>query len=164
MIQARLFSRQQGATLLVSLILLVVISLVVLTSMVLSNTNQKAVGNVQQRTEAASAVNDAIEAVISSNEKFENPAETVIPTDPRGISVTVKIPDCTKSIAQANEGSLDGNAGQVQVQGTTIVPFVAASVYTTYWDVRGIGENPSTGARVEVHQGVKVMMSNPCPA
>jgi Tfp pilus assembly protein PilX len=159
MIQARLFSRQQGATLLVSLILLVVISLVVLTSMVLSNTNQKAVGNVQQRT-----VNDAIEAVISSNEKFENPAETVIPTDPRGISVTVKIPDCTKSIAQANEGSLDGNAGQVQVQGTTIVPFVAASVYTTYWDVRGIGENPSTGARVEVHQGVKVMMSNPCPA
>src|SRR5688572_26041587 len=58
--------RQRGATLVVGLIMLVLITLLVTSAFTLSNTNSKSVGNMQIRNEAVAAANKAIEQVVSS--------------------------------------------------------------------------------------------------
>ena len=57
---------QRGVTLIIGLIMLVLITLMVTTAFMLSNTNLKAVGNMQFRDEAIAAANVATEDVLSS--------------------------------------------------------------------------------------------------
>jgi Tfp pilus assembly protein PilX len=53
--------KQRGVTLVIGLIMLVLITLMVISAFMLSNTNLKAVGNMQFRDEAIAAANVAIE-------------------------------------------------------------------------------------------------------
>jgi Tfp pilus assembly protein PilX len=58
--------QQDGAALIVGLIMLVLITLAVTAGFTLSNTNLKSVGNMQSRNEAVAASNRAIEEVAAS--------------------------------------------------------------------------------------------------
>jgi Tfp pilus assembly protein PilX len=68
---------QQGATLLVGLIMLVVLSLFLVSSLNTSSTNLKVVGNMQTKTEALAAAQETIETVISTPTFISNPANAV---------------------------------------------------------------------------------------
>ena len=70
--------RQRGATLIIALIMLVLLTLFALTAVNTSNTNLRIVSNMQIRSEAFNAAQQAIETVISTPEFLSNPAAAVL--------------------------------------------------------------------------------------
>ncbi|MDQ3197317.1 MAG: hypothetical protein M3Q32_13390, partial [Pseudomonadota bacterium] len=62
--------RQQGSTLLVSLIMLIILTLFVVTAINVSNVNLKIVGNVQSKKTLEANAQQAIEQVLSSSAAF----------------------------------------------------------------------------------------------
>ena len=66
--------RQRGATLLVAMIMLVLITMMVITSMNLGKSSLQTVGNMQQRNQANAAAHEVIEEVISKTALFDTPA------------------------------------------------------------------------------------------
>lgn len=69
--------RQRGTTLIVALIMLVLLTLFAVSSFNTANTNLKVVGNMQQRSEALNAAQQAIETVVSTPQFIANPANAV---------------------------------------------------------------------------------------
>lgn len=83
-------SRSRGATLLVALIFLVLMSLFAISAFNSSSTNMRVVGNTEARQESAAAVQTAIEETLSSTEFSSNPdgvAASTIPVDVTGDDV-----------------------------------------------------------------------------
>lgn len=85
MIQTR--TSQGGATLLVSLIMLVMLTLFAISAMNSSTTNLKVVGNMQAQAEAAAAAQGAIETAISTPIFTSSPANAIV--NPCGAPNTV---------------------------------------------------------------------------
>lgn len=84
-------SSQSGATLVVTLIFLVLMSLFAISAFNSSSSNLRIVGNTQTRQESLAAANLAIEATISSVKFFQNPdgvAASPVLVDVDGNSVT----------------------------------------------------------------------------
>ena len=69
--------RQQGAALIVSLIMLILISLLAVASFRLGKSDLQIVGNMQQRKQALSAAQQTIEQVISSTQFTATPTNAV---------------------------------------------------------------------------------------
>jgi hypothetical protein len=69
--------RQRGTTLIVALIMLMLMTLFAVSSFNTANTNLKVVGNMQQKSEALNATQEAIETVMSSPQFITNPANAV---------------------------------------------------------------------------------------
>ena len=69
--------RQRGATLIIALIMLVLLTLFAVSSFNTAQTNVKVVGNMQQKAEALNAAQQAIETVVSSPQFIANPANAV---------------------------------------------------------------------------------------
>lgn len=156
-------SRQRGATLVVGLILLVLITLIVTSAFNLSTGNLKAVGNMQTRDEAVAAANVAIERIMSSSAIFITPAartETVGP-----YSVTVAAPVCISSVSIKDYTSADPNPNVLLEGGPGGGGGTATGFVVTYWDINATVNDTTTGARADVHQGVKITLPanpNPC--
>jgi Tfp pilus assembly protein PilX len=70
-------SRQSGAALIVSLIMLGLITLLAIASFRLGKSNLLIVGNMQERDHALSAAQDGIEQVISSIQFTQTPADAI---------------------------------------------------------------------------------------
>lgn len=155
---------QRGATLIVGLIMLVLITLVVSSAFMLSTTNLKAVGNMQYREEAIAAANAAIEEVISSDAIFFAPAVRTVPVG--DYTVTVAAPECLYvadvAVATSNDANPNVHSEDASGKGTGGVP----GFLDTYWDIAATVDDDVTGARVTTHQGVKITLPeqpNPCP-
>lgn len=69
--------RQRGATLIVSLIMLLLISMLAISSFTLGKSNLQIVGNMQQRNQAFAAAQAAVATVISSTQFTLTPANAV---------------------------------------------------------------------------------------
>jgi hypothetical protein len=69
--------RQRGTTLIVALIMLVLLTLFAMSSFNTANINLRVVGNMQQKSEALNATQQAIETVLSSTQFISNPANAV---------------------------------------------------------------------------------------
>lgn len=69
--------RQRGATLIIALIMLVLLTLFAVSSFNTAQTNVKVVGNMQQKAEALNAAQQAIETVVSTPQFIANPANAV---------------------------------------------------------------------------------------
>jgi len=69
--------RQRGATLIIALIMLVLLTLFAVSSFNTAQTNVKVVGNMQQKAEALNAAQQAIETVLSTPQFIANPANAV---------------------------------------------------------------------------------------
>ena len=69
---------QQGATLVIALIILAIITLLVVSSLGTTSMNLKVVGNMQSRSEALHAAQQAIETVISTPRFMATPADAVL--------------------------------------------------------------------------------------
>jgi Tfp pilus assembly protein PilX len=158
MIRHRSLKRQSGATLIVGLIMLAVITLLVIAAFNLSTTNLKAVGNMQRRAEAVAAANKAIEQVLSS--PFTTaPAADQITVDINNdgtvdYTVTLATPTCVSATAMNQSGGAGtGSSLSLNLPATL-------TYYNTIWDIdASVTDASGSGAAVRVRQGVRVLLS-----
>jgi hypothetical protein len=150
---------QRGATLVVGLIMLVLITLLVTSAFTLSTSGLKSVGNMQSRDEAIAAGNKAIEQVVSSPFTNSPAGETInIDLNNDGITdyvVVLNTPICV-SVAE--------------IPGTTVAPSSislgsafspsTSNLFESVWELDANVTDPNgSGAAVRVHQGVRVLLS-----
>lgn len=147
------FRAQRGATLIVGLIMLVLLTLVVTSAFMLSTGNLKAVGNMQFRNEAAAAANKAIEQVLGSDFTKAPGAEQVnVDINNDGSTdyvVDVATPTCIRAsvAAAAAKSSLKLPAMSTQ------------SYWNTVWDIDATVNDAVSGASIRIRQGVRVLLT-----
>lgn len=145
-------SGQRGATLMVGLIMLVVITLLMVSAFTLSGSNLKAVGNMQFRNEAIAAANLAIEQTINLNYSVLDPASypSIVNIDidqdnTDDYAVTVKAPTCMRVVpAPLEDLNLSGVNGNV----------TNTTDYLTLWEIEATAVSQATGASVIARQGI----------
>jgi hypothetical protein len=150
---------QRGATLVVGLIMLALITVMVTSAYTLSTTNLQSVGNMQFRDSAVAAANKATEQVLSSPFTDAPVAETIdVDLDNDGTTdyeVTFDVPTC---IGDA-EIVLSGTApSSVTLPASFGLP--ASTFHQTTWDLSArVSDAAVSGASVHVRQGVRVLLT-----
>lgn len=139
----RVRRQQRGATLLVSLIMLVVITMFAVTGINLSSVNLRIVGNAQIQRALESSVQEAIEQAITDPTAFTVTAVALTATI-NGFDVLVTAPGCRYYTT----------AGGYTRTHQNIAPEF------TYWDFSASASDGLSGAQVTINQGVKI----PLPA
>jgi Tfp pilus assembly protein PilX len=147
---------QRGATLVVGLIMLVLLTLVMTSAYMLSSGNLKAVGNMQFRDEAIAATNAAIEQIISSDFTTLPVSSTIlVDIDQDGTddySVAVQTPVCIQAVPISG--------GVANLSGVTSgVP--SSTDYNSVWDIEARVNSTTTGAAVIIRQGVRKRLTEP---
>ena len=155
---------QGGATLVVSLIMLTLITLMILAALAIGLANFRTVSNMQFRDEAIAAANKALDQVMSTPFTVTPAAEEVfVDLDDDGkfdYRVNIATPQCIKAALDAN----------TPPSSLSLPPeMAAASNWITTWEiqatVQGISTIPLIGvvnagdASVDVRTGVRVLMS-----
>jgi len=150
---------QRGATLVVGLIMLVLITLLVTSAFTVSTSGLKSMGNMQVRDEAIAAGNKAIEQVLSS--PFTNaPTGEAINVDLNNDGttdyvVTFNTPTCVSASTIAATGVAPSSISL----GSTFNP-TTSNLYETVWDLDANVTDPNgSGASVRMHQGVRVLLT-----
>lgn len=150
---------QRGATLIVGLIMLVLLTLVVTSAFMLSTSNLKAVGNMQFRNEAIAAANAATEEVLNSlltgGSTVVPPGHPNMPVDMNNDDVpdyfvTIAVPTCVRASVAAPGFSSSLSLGNVMS---------TQSFWNTIWDIQADVDDTATGARIRVRQGVRVLLT-----
>ncbi len=174
-------ANQRGATLLIALIMLVLLTLFALSAVNTGTTNLKIVGNMQQRTEAFDAAQQAIETVISTPAFISSPTNAVpnacgapntICTDMNGdgtpdyTTVLTPAPACVavRAIKATELNFGDPNdVGCAQQQQQTFGVSGAATgdslCANTVWEVTAATSSATSGATATVTQGIGVRIS-----
>ncbi len=145
---------QRGATLVVALIMLTLITLLVVNAFTLSTSNLKAAGNMQARDEAIAAANQAIEQVVSAPFTDAPVAQQIVvdinkdgKTD---YTVNVALPKCVRAKEVPNPLKCEEN----------LKALCAESDWHTEWDLQAVVGDAASGASVVVNQGVRVKLTN----
>jgi Tfp pilus assembly protein PilX len=148
-------AQQRGSTLLVSLIMLVLLTLVAVSAIESTTSGIQVVGNAQFREEATAAAQQAIENVISTTSfTTATPANQTIDVNNDGTAdYTVTFspaPSCSKykAVDTSTETGLPKDC-----YGST-----GALCYRTYWDITAVVNDATTGTKVTLHQGVKLLV------
>lgn len=137
-----------GATLLIVLVMLVVLTLFGISMIRLSSTNLRIVGNMQARALVEASAQRAIDQTISSIASFNSPSASVTVTQPAGMTVTVAPRVCL---------------GAETAYGYSAA--VALSPEDTVWEVTATVSDSITGANTVYRQGVKIrMLAGNCPS
>lgn len=158
---------QQGMTLLIALIMLVVITLFVVSMVRLSNTNAVIVGNMQALKGVEAEAQQAIETALNNYKFFGDAIEE---TGPWATSATDKIPHATLWANYKPASATDAPAKQasdIQIFRPQCLHYEPASGYSalsgvapqdTYWDVMATAMDSLTGAAAEIHQGIQLRL------
>lgn len=145
--------RQRGATLVVGLIMLTLVTLMVTTAFTLSSSNLKAVGNMQFRNEATAAANKAIEQIVSSSFTTAIANEIInVDLNNDGTSeyaVTVIRPTCIRA----------ARTGKPYPSSLTMPGMSVASNWNTVWNIEAVVTDATTGASVRTHAGIRALRS-----
>ena len=153
-------THERGATLIVGLIMLTVITLMVTAAFSLSNTNLKAIGNMQFRDEAAAAANVAIEQVVTGFMDAAPTAQTIqvdLNNDGNTDYSVVITPSCISSSIQVL-GAPPGGNSTVELG----LDAMANVSYRTLWDIDASVTDTVSGATVRVHHGVRRFLTSNC--
>lgn len=148
------YHTQRGATLVIGLIMLVLITLMVTTAFNLSGTNLKSVANMQSRDEAIAAANNALEVVLGS--PFTNaPVDQEINVDINNNNTTdyevfISAPVCIRAAVDvaAAVSSLTLGAAMSTV-----------NKWNTTWDIQANVNDARTSARTIVNVGARVLLT-----
>lgn len=158
MIRPVQYHAQRGATLVVGMVMLVVITLMVTTAFTLSTVNLKSVGNMQFRNEAIAAGNMAIERVLGSPFAAAPSAEEIlVDVNNDGTNdyiVLIAKPECVR-------GSV---AAPPSLSSVTLTTMSTSSTWNTVWDIHATvtptsGNSGASGTSVQMHSGVRVLLS-----
>ena len=163
-------SRQRGATLLISLIMLVVLTLFALTAIRTGNIGLKIVGNQQAAKLMEAAAAQAVEQVVSNLGNFDS-ATLIAPAATAAQRVCVNANANHPPAAIPPASCLSGT--QVDVQPVRCISAKrqtggsltqALSTYENTWEVVATVTDALTGAKATYHQGVMIrMLANSCP-
>ena len=164
--------RERGATLVIGMIMLVLLTLFVIAAVNMSTINLRVMGNTQARNEAIGAAQQAIEQVITTDFP-KNPVASTITVDVTGdgtsdYSVAIAIPACLNSIPikvtelDATDVVNDGPCfGSIAGMTTGIVGSggigIGGNSYcsNTQWDVQAtVTDQTGSNSATVVHQGV----------
>ena len=156
-------ARQRGATLLVSLIMLVVLTLFAVTGFNLSGVNLKIVGNFQQQKFTESMVREALEQVVSTVTIFTSPAATCINPTTAAVSTPSGSP---LACSASTDVLIDKPKCNYTVTAKGYTKKIGElSPEDTNWDVRASYTDSSSKATAAMVQGVAVrMLAGNCPA
>lgn len=150
------YHAQRGATLVVGLIMLLLLTLLVGSAFTQSGSSLKSVGNMQARDEAFAAANIAIERVVSSP-FTDAPSAESINVDLNNDGVTdytadMAVPTCISKteIPAVVEGNESG------VRAGVIPP---SSQWITVWNLVASVSDPVSGASAKVRSGVRVLLT-----
>jgi len=179
-------SRQKGATLVVGMIMLILISLLAVASFRLGKTDLQIVGNMQQRKQALSAAQQTIEQVISTiqfattpTNALPNPCGGVANTacvDVNGdgvadVNVTILVlcgaiePILNSALNLANPNDAGCAVGANQNLGEAGVASNNSLCSNSVWDTQATAIDAVTNAQYVIDQGVSVRVpsSTVCP-
>ena len=162
-------TRQHGATLIISLIILVLMTLLAVTSFNLGKGSLQTVGNMQIRNTALTAAQETLEQIVS-NTNFTNPLIAIIPAsgvcpvnskciDSNGdgktdVTVTILAPICVQAAVIPNS--------QIDTQGpnkdcaNSITADGSSFCSNTLWEVSVSAVDATTQAQYSITQGVAV--------
>lgn len=146
--------KQHGSTLLVGMIMLILLTLLAVSAIQSTTSNLQVVGNAQFREEATAAAQQAIENVISSP-AFTTavPAEQNIDINRDGVTdysvVFSPAPTCNTYKV------LDPNVDPVIPDDCIGMSNLC---YRTTWDISALVSDVNTGTKVQLHQGVKLIV------
>jgi hypothetical protein len=154
----RLRKSEAGATLVVSLIMLALITLMIMAALAIGSGTFRTVTNMQFRDEAIAAANKAIDQVMSSPFALDPPAavETIeVDLDNDGTpdyEVDIAEPQCIR--ATIAETTLPSSEGLPPAMGST-------SSWNTVWELQATvtGDENSGEAAVDVRTGVRVLLT-----
>jgi Tfp pilus assembly protein PilX len=142
---------QRGATLIIGLIMIVLISLVVASAFTLASTNLKSVGNMQVREESVAAANEAIEQLVSTSFTTAlGSQEFKIDINKDGqddYTVAVATPTCIRAAVMTTMPP-----SEVEFP----IELANAKLWSTDWDIVATVNDGTSGASVQVRQGVRV--------
>ncbi|MBI5658208.1 MAG: pilus assembly protein [Nitrosomonadales bacterium] len=176
--------RQRGATLVVGLVMLVVLTLLVLSAIRSGNVNMRIVGNMQAQEETANASVQAIEEVISTNFTADPSAvSAVIAVDINNdgeadYDANITTPVCKANLAVTNANLDPANPADAScissaaARDTGLRDMRKAAVvtgqswcYQQEWEVRAQVTDDRTGATAASRQGVslRVPAGTVCP-
>lgn len=138
--------RQGGATLLVVLVMLVVMTLLGVASVRMSSTSLLIVGNMQSRRLVENQAQLAVEEVLSGIGPFNNPASAVAIAAPAGLTVTVSGRSCQHSAPAAGYSAV-----------------AAISPEDNTWEFDVSVTDSFTGAKARIVQGTRIrQLSGAC--
>lgn len=144
-------STQQGAALVVGLVMLLVFTVLASSAFNLSSTNLKVVNNLQVREEAIAAVNSAIEQVIVIDFMGSEIPDLTIDFDGmesgRAYRVIMHAPICLKAVPAQS------------VSPSSVNLTLPSTTWNTVWEIRGEVNDVATGAEAVVRVGVRVLLS-----
>jgi Tfp pilus assembly protein PilV len=161
-------ARQRGASLVVSLIMLVMITLLALSVINMSTMNLRVASNEQIRTQQVASAQQAIEQVASTNFPA-NPQPVAVAVDVNGdgspdYNVQVAKPVCNNSvpiklveldIAQSSDVACFASAASSGSGAVGSAGSGNSVCANTQWDVSATAtDTANSGATVTVHQGV----------
>ncbi len=172
---------QRGATLLVALIMLVLLTMFAISSLNTATTNLKVVGNMQAKAEASNVAQEAIETVLSTTQFITSPANAVLNPcgsantlcsdinsdgtndyttvlSPAPKCVTVK-PIKNSQLNLSNAEDLGCSAGQSQQFGVAGAVTGDSLCSNTVWEITAVTTGANSGASVTVTQGVGIRVS-----
>lgn len=159
--------RQKGATLLIGLIMLVLLTLMAITSFNLGKSNLQIVGNMQFRNETVRAAEEAVEAAISKPDSVTIASTTTVDVNADGtpdVSVTVT-PTLLQAHVKKNSaldlsdpGQVGCTLGQAQAFGVVGAATGNSLCASTLYDLRVVAREAATNTTVELHQGVSVQV------
>ena len=160
-------ARQQGATLLVALIMLVMLTLFAVTMIRSGNVGLRVVGNQQTQKLMEAAAQQAMEQVVSNLGNFDA-INVVAPT------TTVAQRVCINSTTpRVIPPTACPSGTQVDIEPVRCISSVRAqysslttsqATYENIWEIVATVTDSASGARAKFHQGVKILMlSNSCP-
>ncbi|WP_152225380.1 hypothetical protein [Pseudomonas sp. SCB32] len=145
---------QRGATLVVTLVMLLMLMLMVGSAYTLSGTNLKAVGNMQFRNEAIAAANVGIQQVIGSSFATTPTGTQPINVDINNDGVTdytvIVAPPVCSGARQTGNSSLCG-------MGTKNM---CTQSWNTTWTLNASVTDNVSGAAVKVRSGVRVQLTD----
>lgn len=172
---------QSGATLVIALVMLILLTLFAVTALNTGTTNLKTVGNMQARSEAMDSAQQTIETVLSSPQFLSNPANAVVNpcgaantvcTDINGDGITdyttrlTPQPSCVfvrpikvVELDLANTEDLGCSSGQAQQFGVTGSVTGDSLCANTIWEITAETTGAS-GAKVAISQGIGVRVSS----
>jgi Tfp pilus assembly protein PilX len=159
--------RQKGATLLVGLIMLVLLTLMAVTSFRLGKSNLQIVGNMQFRNETVRAAEEAIEVAISSPTSVTGPSSGSVDINADGVPdvTTAVTPTLMQAYVRTNNqlNMLNANdvgcaLGQAQTFGVVGAATGNSLCAGTLYDLKVEAAEAATNTRVELHQGVAIQV------
>lgn len=164
--------KQQGATLVISLIMLMVVTVLVVYSMRSGNTNLRIAGNMQYQAEAAMATQQAIEQLIEQIKVTDNVgsiAAQTIPVAMSGVTYNVAMAPMNKCLMEVpilNSELNFSNTDDVPcyedadkdgfINADETMPTKSSACKTQLWEIQADVTEAGSGTKVTQVQGVSM--------